>query len=180
MVKLPEVWRASATRTLIDIQMYKYLYAVLRGSPSGSLVHIDEGHLFSALGASGPDVSSSKLIRPTSTSATDIIRVHAIHSSASSLHSRCSLTSRARPSVLRRMERSSLIVPKPVSKGRDTAQMLSPKNGMIRREKKVKMGTMESMKMMVTMTAYIACRETRMIIAGLLRFKRRKMVLILA
>ena len=107
VVKLPKVWRASATRTLIDIPMNKCLYAVLCGRPSGPLVENNEGHLVPALGASGPEVSSSKPIRVISNSATDIIRVQG---TTSSLHSRCSLASRASQSVLGHMERFRLMV----------------------------------------------------------------------
>ena len=64
VVKLPEVWRASATRTLIDIPMYKCLYAVLCGRPSGPLVQNDEGHLVPALGASGPEIPIAPYFNP--------------------------------------------------------------------------------------------------------------------
>ena len=56
VLQLPERWRASATRTLIDIPMYQCLYAVLYGMPSGPQVHNDQGYLVPALGASGPGV----------------------------------------------------------------------------------------------------------------------------
>ena len=57
MVKLPEVWRALATKTLIDILIYKCLYTVLYDRLSGLLLHNDEGHFIPTLGASGPKAS---------------------------------------------------------------------------------------------------------------------------
>ena len=60
----PEGWRAEATRTLIDIPMYKCLYAVLRGRQSGPLVQNDEGYLVPALGASGPEVAAYPYLPP--------------------------------------------------------------------------------------------------------------------
>ena len=50
-------------------------------------------------------------------------------------------------------------------------------NSIIRRKKKVKMKirTIKSMKMMITMTVHISCKETRTIIAGIMRLKRTKM-----
>ena len=56
VLQLPERWRASATRTLIDIPMYQCLNAVLYGMPSGPQVYNDQGYLVPALGASGPGV----------------------------------------------------------------------------------------------------------------------------
>ena len=56
VLQLPERWRASATRTLIDIPMFTCLYAVLCGMSSGPLIHDDQGYLVPALGASGPGV----------------------------------------------------------------------------------------------------------------------------
>ncbi len=56
VLQLPERWRASATRTLIDIPMYQYLYAALCGRPPGPMILNDQGYLVSALGASGPEV----------------------------------------------------------------------------------------------------------------------------
>ena len=64
VIKLPEVWRASATRTLIDIPMYKCLYAVLCGRPSGPLVENNEGYLVPALGASGPEIPVAPYFPP--------------------------------------------------------------------------------------------------------------------
>ena len=56
VLQLPERWSVSASRTLIDIPMYACLYAVLRGRPSGPLIHDDQGNLVPALGTSGPEV----------------------------------------------------------------------------------------------------------------------------
>ncbi len=64
VLQLPERWRASATRTLIDIPMYACLFAVLRGRPSGPLIHDDQGYLIPALGASGPEVLTGPHIPP--------------------------------------------------------------------------------------------------------------------
>ena len=68
VVKFPELWRASATRTLIDTPMYKWRYAVLCGRPSGPLVENDEGHFVPTLGASEPEVPFGPHLRlPPST-----------------------------------------------------------------------------------------------------------------
>ena len=56
VLQLPERWRASATRTSIDIPMSTCLYAVLRGRSPGPLLYDDQGYLVPALGASGPDI----------------------------------------------------------------------------------------------------------------------------
>ena len=64
VLQLPERWRASATRTLIDIPMYTCLYQVLRGRPSGPLIQDDQGNLVPALGASGADVPQGRHFPP--------------------------------------------------------------------------------------------------------------------
>ena len=46
----PEKWKELATRTLIDIPMYRCLYAVLCGRSSGPLVRNEEAYLVPALG----------------------------------------------------------------------------------------------------------------------------------
>ena len=106
VVKLPEVWRASATRTLIDIPMYKCLYAVLCGRPSGPLMENDEGHLVPALGASGPEIPIAPYFPPCS-SATGIIRKHGTASPTAGLRSQCALTAGATPPILSNVELSS-------------------------------------------------------------------------
>ena len=67
VLQLPERWRASATRTSIDIPMSTCLYAVLRGRSPGPLVYDDEGYLVPALGASGPDIPTGLHLQPRPT-----------------------------------------------------------------------------------------------------------------
>ena len=64
VLQLPERWRASATRTSIDIPMSTCLYAVLRGRSPGPLVYDDQGYLVPALGASGPDIPTGLQLPP--------------------------------------------------------------------------------------------------------------------
>ena len=51
VLQLPERWRAPATRTLIDIPMYRCLSAGLHVRQLGPLIHDDQGYPVPALGA---------------------------------------------------------------------------------------------------------------------------------